>query len=566
MRKLDQDPLLNPRMRRHLKALGLSNTSEYREWCKKAGLSPVLNKRYNDLKRELQIASSVTKKGKTQAALFQHIETLGLTTIKEYQKWCRDVGVGTSLHKSDDQREKEKKMLRRQQSDASLTQARRQKRNMSEAISEIRSGNVTDDDLTNPIMRLVNRHLKNSDMQEECKKAYIRLLVLPKISFFDVNPVIGQFGQRSGNTYTDALCALAFHYSHWIRTPESWTAKHHGLRAQFSELARHLFAYYPTPQFMDCVWFAGVSEPAQKQQLWFVHIASGKNIRTADLPLNCSKRMAHLFVSAPDNFTVIQALRWSQIIALGGGNQLADAVLQTRMGESFECEEFWRTLVHFFVNNPMLDVSCIGPIVDYVNNQKYVSRGQEGPLQPDFSMKGRQPGPLLLLVDTWHNALAKQKKKGDKQWPSSGIPGYSTAAENEKNELEWTIRELSSQAEIIEEGRIMKHCVASYVPSCYAGKKSIWSVRAHNIETGAVQHVLTVAVKNDVRRIVETRGKCNALPGVHPVNRQMTQVLKTDEDLLKKGRRILHDWASENEMLGARSYIYEESQVIYAAS
>ena len=50
------------------------------------------------------------------------------------------------------------------------------------------------------------------------------------------------------------------------------------------------------------------------QQGWFVHVGSGQNIRTADLPLVLSKSMAHVFAEAPGDLTATEALRWAQVV------------------------------------------------------------------------------------------------------------------------------------------------------------------------------------------------------------------------------------------------------------
>jgi hypothetical protein len=56
------------------------------------------------------------------------------------------------------------------------------------------------------------------------------------------------------------------------------------------------------------------------------------NIRLAGLPLDLTKRMAHVFTLAPGHFSIEQALRWSQVVGQGGADELAHAVLQTPLG------------------------------------------------------------------------------------------------------------------------------------------------------------------------------------------------------------------------------------------
>ena len=51
----------------------------------------------------------------------------------------------------------------------------------------------------------------------------------------------------------------------------------------------------------------------------------------------------------------------------------------------------------------------------------------------------------------------------------------------------------------------MNHCVASYVPNCRRGSKSVWSMQVADPE-GYSARVVTIAVHNPSRNIVEVRG------------------------------------------------------------
>lgn len=82
---------------------------------------------------------------------------------------------------------------------------------------------------------------------------------------------------------------------------------------------------------MDSVWFMDDSQSARRQ-IWFAHIGAGLNIRTADLPLLLTKRMAHVFPQAPSHYLADEALRWAQVLGQGGDTDLADAINATRLG------------------------------------------------------------------------------------------------------------------------------------------------------------------------------------------------------------------------------------------
>ena len=160
-------------------------------------------------------------------------------------------------------------------------------------------------------------------------------------------PMIAAYGQRPGNTYLDALLALARQPVPWQRSLDTWKPRTHNARRQFASLARHLYAQWAVPAFMDSAWFAGDSFDAQCQQAWFLHLGEGENIRTARLPISYTKRMAHHFMLAPTDLTAEAALRWGQVQALGGSDRLCRAVNAHTLATSFpvQCKrpaERWR--------------------------------------------------------------------------------------------------------------------------------------------------------------------------------------------------------------------------------
>src|SRR4029077_5853421 len=334
-------------------------------------------------------------------------------------------------------------------------------------------------------------------------------------------PVIGQYGWQVGNTFVDGLLALARHSRSWIRPVADWKAQTHNARRQFSSLARHLFAEWPVPAFMDSVWFCGNSRGAVQQQEWFLHVGRGQNIRTADLPLPYTKRMAHHFMQAPADLTVEAALRWGQIHGLDGNERLARAVIGTRLGTDFEHDDFWITVLQFFIANPMLDLAHVGPIIDYIYQQRFVAQDmcvapgvvdRRAPPQPNFTMRGRTPASLLRQVEAWHRTLAKTEQP-KAEWPRSGIDAFEfvEGAGRGGNLKIWTITELLSAKALVAEGKKMKHCVATYAHSCARGACSIWSLEVETFEGRS--KILTDEVQNAARLICQARGKCNMLPG-----------------------------------------------------
>ena len=141
---------------------------------------------------------------------------------------------------------------------------------------------------------------------------YVKPSLHPNL--FSLQPAIPGLGPQTGNTFVEGLAELARHYRHWMRPLSDWQPDAHNPRHQFTSLARHLVARYDIPAFMDAAWFQGRSAQAYQRQSWFLHMAAGRNIRTADIPVAFSKGMAHHFLQAPPHYTIEEALRWGQII------------------------------------------------------------------------------------------------------------------------------------------------------------------------------------------------------------------------------------------------------------
>jgi hypothetical protein len=250
---------------------------------------------------------------------------------------------------------------------------------------------------------------------------------------------------------------------------------------------------------------------------WFVQLGAGKSMRTFQTPIPLTKAMAHHFLEAPDDYSIEGAMRWGQVHALGGGARLTAALLGTRIGQDFRDNEFWTSVIRFFVANPLLDRRHVGPIVDYLYAQKFETRevlvgpGRvevHPPPQPGLAMRGRTANTLLAQVERWHRELGRASGAERLYFRRSGVKELVLKAGRE-GEREWRIRELLSGADLIAEGRSMKHCVASYARSCASGHCSIWAMELHS-ELGTEKRQ-TIEVTHQ-RVIVQCRGRQNRLP------------------------------------------------------
>ena len=223
---------------------------------------------------------------------------------------------------------------------------------------------------------------------------------------------------------------------------------------------------------------------------------------------------------------------------------MADALLETRIVHDFRDNDFWLSVLRFFIRNPMLDPAQVNPIIDYIWNRKYENRivfvdagvaEEVGPEQPNFSMRGRTVDSMLTAMEAWHRELGREAKGGNLQWKKSPHAPFSfvEGTKLHKNMKVWRIRELLSSAELIAEGRAMQHCVASYARSCHTGTCSIWAMDAETEE--GMDKLLTLEVNNADNQIRQVRGKRNRRPTA-------------------KEKEVIQRWASREGLLLA-SYV-----------
>lgn len=317
---------------------------------------------------------------------------------------------------------------------------------------------------------------------------------------------------RGPDRHAQALLGLALRHARWVRPPEAWVRPSRNARRQLASLLRHTLATWPVPAFFDHAWLDG----ELVQQGWWIHVASGQNLRTAEgLPFPLTKKAAHHALEAPADLSVGAALRRGQVLALGGDARAAHGVLATRLGRELgQHEDFWETVLRWFVQHPLLDPAQYGPIVDYVREQRFVTPpGQAAPAQPNLCMKGRDPAALLRAVETWHRRLGRARPGVPGAWaPHPRVGEWShTAKLLDGREVEHAIVQLLTTDDLVVEGRRMSHCVASYAWSCARGDVSIWSLRRIEAD-GVWTPLVTIELDHRTNDVVQAKAARNEPP------------------------------------------------------
>ena len=550
---------------RHSFDLGMENDADYRDWCVTNGFRPTLYKTWKEHKEEHDVSVRGTTLAASEVVLQTHLEVLGLPDEAAYLAWCGEQGFKEGVDKTRRQLRREIRVMEKLKGEKALIKARREMRQSQVILTQIYEGEIEKADLTVEVLKHIYDGFALCD--EAGRDALYALLMQVDLVADDLlvlDRAITHLGDGVGNMFVDGVIALANRHKDWVRDPEDWRpGKYSNVRRRFGDLARHLFAQFDVPVFMDEVWFA--REDVDRAQGWFLHVGKGGNIRTADVPLHLTKMMAHRFLEAPDHYSVTQAFRYGQVLGQEGDAVLMRAILNTRLGYSFAHEDFWHTVIMFLINSPMLDPDYVKPVVDYIYFMKYQPQEvthPDGrvevfpPLEPRFSMRGRSRTKLFRAVDRWMGYEKQEKAAPQSEWGKSGFEGMIVKEKDAPTglSLTWQVVELRTAKELTTEGREMSHCVGSYANRCRRGNMSVWSIQLI-VEDDKPLRVMTVAVDNKKKVVTQSRGKHNAAHWVEENGRRndnernfSRRLERNDRAVLMRSNRIFGMWLRQEEI------------------
>jgi hypothetical protein len=304
----------------------------------------------------------------------------------------------------------------------------------------------------------------------------------------------------------------------WIRPIEEWTAVEGSVRVQLRSLAEHLFVRYPVPAYLHSAWDLAPGQESFRQQSWFVRIGRGASFRALELPIPLTERMRHYMRHAQDDFTVYEAMRFSEVLGLGGETTLARRITKTRLGRDISNADFWRTVLRFFTSNPDFPGAQIDDVVEFIQAMRFgggevltVEGLQQQPaVFPGFQIEGRTTKSLLRLMHRWRLETADAERPVS-CWKTSGIdPFHFMEKQADGMNREWSIVELCNSAALVAEGRAMNHCVGRFVEKCRRGDCSVWSLRLRIRDVEKRMATIEVAPN---RRIAQIKARCNRFAG-----------------------------------------------------
>jgi hypothetical protein len=326
------------------------------------------------------------------------------------------------------------------------------------------------------------------------------------------------------------MVRMAAYHRQWLRDPESWQPDAaDSPERRLDNLARHLFARWPMPDWAGSAWLVK-GGLFYLERDWFCHMGRGGSLRSAaGMPPSITNRSLHMALAAPANLTMREALRWGQVKALGGSDELLKEVLTSRMLRDLSNDAVWSRLLEKVAQAKYLDARTFGLMADTLVE---AIRG-EGWLRAEtlvnlplkellahsrkywrtISTMGAEVLPEMKVVDIDNPRVrAELGQLVATRWTRMpATRDFQWFDESPKRSIEWQVVELTCQAQLLAESRMMRHCVSSYRRKCNSGASSIFSLRRIEDEDGHAtkRWHLTMEVDRRTRRVIQVRGKYN---------------------------------------------------------
>jgi len=301
----------------------------------------------------------------------------------------------------------------------------------------------------------------------------------------------------------------------WIRRPSTWIPQATNFNDRFLSLVEHLFIKYPVPACLYEEWLGWPSFTRMKWIHWFILLGQGGSLyRTAPhFEWEVSKKFQYHFLQAPSNVTTAAACMHAEVKRLGGSFREFERLYAHRSfvidptGRSYQNRKsfslFWKDTLQYLIQhrNAISDEES-RLILDWAMHQ--YTEGERAGGQA-FSWKGRSLQRVMEASAEYHREISRPHPYVSYVWKAYG---WNWEWKDEDANI-WSFVELTNGKELYNEGKAMRHCVATYASRCAAGYAAIVSLRY-----GEAQKV-TLEVNPNTKKIVQARGRYNRLPRVY---------------------------------------------------
>lgn len=378
----------------------------------------------------------------------------------------------------------------------------------------------------NPILRkqcrMVGRNLRGSEEWQQAMQPCLARLVrtlAEKTRLWEEVPV-------RRHPVVPILVRVCAYEKDWLRPPEEWQAPagEDAPDVIIRSLLEHTFVRYEIPAFLYHAWLVR-GDLQWRERDWFVRLARGASWRDlSGLPATISRRALHECRHAPAHLSIAQGLRWGQVMASGGSAALAHEVVTSRMAHDMTHDAWWSRLIGKFSAAGRHASRHYGMVSDMLvemfDQERYEKAGRLLAL-PMSELCAHANGfwrdacaSLAVHLPEWqqrdhrHPECRQQVSHLMRQhWHPLFPRSAQRPIRMRMGLMQW--RELTNAAELIAEGRTMRHCVASRVHACLHGHSSVLIITI--VHAGGEER-LTMEICRKTRVIREVRGRYNRHP------------------------------------------------------
>lgn len=285
---------------------------------------------------------------------------------------------------------------------------------------------------------------------------------------------------------------------------------------QFLHLIRYVYEKYPAPRIFDQCWTEHFSKQVQNQGRntsfdrtneflnWYICIATGGSFYKKFAKDFLTKREAHIFLHAPIQLKIREALFYAIAYAANPDIGTASMIACSKLADKDYKSKFWQNCARFFAVNKPSGIMHLNDVLDYIDH-----RHRENAEFTLFGM-GYTFESLVKHMKQWHADLGRIKVLGDAWWDGHPIDNETFASINSEGVKRfWTFTQIKTAKELAAEGNAMRHCVFSYRDHCKTGSVSIWSLSTSSNEYGkSFKRKVTIELLNN-GDIVQMRGYAN---------------------------------------------------------
>ena len=288
------------------------------------------------------------------------------------------------------------------------------------------------------------------------------------------------------------------------------------------DLFLHVFVAYPN-EMPSCLkrFFLGRvlndkemqgEEPKQFANVYFLlHVANGFGLHSFSSkkqPLQFNSKMNFYFKNSPKEMDLSTALKWTLL----KNWKLKKEHIQLIIEKNYSWTIFFylQEAFHFFARNQQLKIYQIEEIFKFLFHKKngleiklLDGRVMEIPfIFPNFSFKKKTVSQVFRAIEKWKKHVKEKKEHRVRYY-------FSHPQINDFEDNGTVIRRLTNSAQLLQEGKIMEHCVATYTQYCVQGRGSIWTVERWR---EPFKKLATIEVTKH-RSVVQIKGKRNKYVG-----------------------------------------------------